>query len=136
MGSTSMPRVRPEAAFRAMSKVLDPSALPPLVNAQVAWLTHPRNSCRRPGFVRGHGGTPESRFSIALWECRPKIFVEPNVDDARFCRSHLEESATWDIVKGILPAVPIGLKICSTKLRDFQTESAAWPPSGCASGST
>ena len=89
-----------EAAFRAMSKVLDPFGVTTsLVNAQVAWLTHPQEFMRAAHALSGDMAALQSHVFYRALGIPSEDFVKPNVDDARFADPIWKQSATWDIVK-------------------------------------
>ncbi len=89
-----------EAAFKAMSKVIDPFGVTTaLINAQAAWLTHPQELMRAGHALSSDLAALHGHVLRRAMGIPSEDVIEPNADDARFSDPIWKDSATWDIVK-------------------------------------
>ena len=89
-----------EAAFKAMSKVLDPFGVTTsLMNAQAAWMMHPQELMRAAHSLTGDLAALQTHVFLRALGMPSEDVIEPNADDARFADPVWKDSATWDIVK-------------------------------------
>ncbi len=89
-----------EAVGAAFSKKLDPYGVTTsLLNAQMAWLTHPLELMRAASGLSGDLIALQGHVMRRALGMPSEDVVKPNSDDARFADPVWTESATWDITK-------------------------------------
>lgn len=91
---------RVEEATSAVTKALDPfGAIASLVNAQMAWFSHPQEylratSCLSEDMLELGGHVMRRAMGMVSEDV-----IQPNPDDGRFSDPVWADEATWDIVK-------------------------------------
>jgi polyhydroxyalkanoate synthase len=89
-----------ETVGAAFSKKLDPYGVTTsLLNAQVAWLTHPLELMRAASGLSGDLIALQGHVMRRALGMPSEDVVKPNSDDVRFADPVWTESATWDITK-------------------------------------
>lgn len=91
-----------EAIGEAIEKNVDPmGVVTSLLNAQVAWLTHPLELSRAVSALSGDILALQSHVARRAMGLPSEDVVRPHADDGRFVDPIWESSATWDIVKEV-----------------------------------
>ncbi len=89
-----------ETVGAAFSKKIDPFGVTTsLLNAQMAWLTHPQELLRAASALSGDLIALQSHVMRRAMGMPSEDVVQPNHDDARFADPIWTESASWDITK-------------------------------------
>jgi polyhydroxyalkanoate synthase len=89
-----------ESVGAALSKKLDPFGVTTsLLNAQMAWLSHPQELLRAASALSGDLIALQSHVMRRAMGIPSEDIVQPNHDDARFTDPVWTESASWDITK-------------------------------------
>lgn len=91
-----------ESMCEAVGKTVDPlGAVTSLVNAQVAWLSHPLELSRAMSALSGDIMALSAHVSRRAMGMEEEDVVRPNADDSRFADPIWESSASWDITKEV-----------------------------------
>ena len=89
-----------ETVGAAFSKKIDPYGVTTsLLNAQMAWLTHPQELLRAASALSGDLIALQAHVTRRALGIPSEDVVQPNHDDARFAHPVWTESASWDITK-------------------------------------